>query len=63
MFMLISRLESAVFRSKLPTHGKSRKLSAIGNNNQQQQHLATVNNDTKNIDSQQTEDVKKCACG
>ncbi|XP_055298665.1 ras-related protein Rab-27A [Sitodiplosis mosellana] len=55
--LVMGRLENAVFRAKLPAHGKSRKLSAIGNGS------ANANSEAKNITIQHAKDMKKCACG
>lgn len=50
-------MENTVFRSKLPTHGKSRKLSAIGNGSNNSYENG------KTITVQHAKDMKKCACG
>ncbi|XP_031627899.1 ras-related protein Rab-27A [Contarinia nasturtii] len=57
--LVMNRLENAVFRTKLPTHGNSRKLSAITNG----PNNSNANADGKNITIQHAKDMKKCACG
>lgn len=58
------RLENAVFKSKFPVHGKSRKLSAFGGsgsgNGNANDALDAENN--KKITVQHHNDMKKCAC-
>lgn len=51
-------LENAVFKSKFPVHGKSRKLSTIGGND----NIAIDAENNKKVTIQHCKDMKKCAC-
>lgn len=64
IYGLSLRLENAVFRSKFPVHGKSRKLSAIGgggSGNGNRNDASDAENNKK-ITVQHSKDMKKCAC-